>query len=241
MLGLLAGSSDTVMAAQASRADSEVIEGRGQPGERAVAGTAVLTGQDVPRRPARPDHTVVAARAFRGDALMIESRRHPSERRVTVLAGAVARDMAGSLSGGQDAVMAADAVGGDAEVGQLRTTPFARCAGAAHRSECACAGARRRLRAGVASGGRWADHGTDRRAGRRRSGGCFSLRRTAAPVVRTMAALAILTHVMAARPRCQIGDTVETQSRQVMALIAGAAGHRQHDGMLRRCHRSAAE
>jgi len=56
-----------------------------------------------------------------------------------------------------------------------------------------------------------------------------------------MAAFAILTHVMAARPRCQIGGTVETQSRQVMALVAGAAGHRQHDGMLRRRHRSAAE
>ncbi len=194
------------------------------PCERAVAGAAVQIRLHVLRRLARRQRAVVAAHARCGDPLVIEARRQPGEDRVAVLAGIVARDVRRPLARRQRAVVAACAVAGHAR----RATGAANGA-APQRRKCA---ARVRARRRRGSGNDGADHrGTASRAAAAAT--CPS-RVAAVPVVRVVAAAAVLAHMMAARARGQIGHAVEFQGGEVVACVAGPADHREHRGVLGR-------
>jgi len=210
----LTGSQDAVVAAAASPADSNVAERRHSPQNRAVAGGAVLRGLHVLRRFARCQHAVMAAGAHCCDPLVIKARRQPGQRRMAVLASVVANDMVCCLAGRENAVVAAEAVAGHAGVRHARGRRAARHA---RRNRIGHVGCQRR--GGGAGeidytprGRRCADHGAHLAAGR---GDCRNglLLSTATPVVGTVAAFAILAHMVIIRPRGQVGHAVETQGR----------------------------
>jgi len=221
VLNLLTRGNDAVVAALTGRRDADVTEGRLAPRNRAMARAAILGGRNVSRRLARRQHAVVAARAARRDTQVLEAGGQPRDRPVAVLARVVARDVGDPLTRSQHAVVAVRTVGGHAGVGRFcncrerRGGRPGRCRG------CADDGAD-----GALCRGRWSD---------------LLLRRAAAPVVGTVAAVAVLAHVVAVRPRGQIGHAVELQGRQVVTLVAGTAGHGEHRGVLGSAHRGAAE
>src|ERR1700722_18727849 len=250
VLRLLAGRGHAVVATLAGRADAEVIEGRSGPRDRAVADAAILRRLHVPYRLAGCRHPVVAADAAGRDALVIEARRQPGCRRVAVLAGVVAGDVGRPFALREHAVVAADAVARHTGVGRRR----------AGRGEGGCRGRAQGggTRGGGARADQWSSAGyAARRSQERRSyAGCALRRRgddrpdgaagrrrrrdglhriVATPVVRAVAAAAILADVVIIRPRGQIGDAIKTLAR-VVTRVAALADHREHQRVLGRRH-----
>src|SRR5579864_4084945 len=99
-----------VVAARAGARECRVIDQGGRPGERPVAGIALLRGWNVGARHADRLDRVVTARAGVGcDARVIETRGYPGVGRVTAVAGGIGRHVTRGLARGHGAVVAAHA------------------------------------------------------------------------------------------------------------------------------------
>jgi len=99
-----------VVAARAPGRERRMVDLHREPGERAMAGVALLRRRDVIARPADRVHTVVTARAaMRRNGGVIEARRRPGVGRMAAVAGARGRHVRGGFAPGSRAVVAAGA------------------------------------------------------------------------------------------------------------------------------------